>query len=293
MKTNAEIKKMVREKYTAIANQSKEQNETSCCGATGSCDTDMYSIMADDYTKLEGYNPDADLGLGCGLPTEFAKIKEGDTVIDLGSGAGNDVFIARKFAGEKGKVIGIDFTEAMITKARANAEKLGLRNVEFRQGDIDDMPVTANYADVIVSNCVLNLVPNKHKVISEIFRVLKPGGHFSISDIVLEGELPEKWNEVAELYAGCVTGAIQKKEYLDTIKEAGFANITLQKDKPITLPDEVLANYLSTEEIAAYKNGAAKISSITVYAEKPAKPARLSHTDGDDRNCCEPGNGCC
>jgi SAM-dependent methyltransferase len=293
MNTNAEIKKMVREKYTAIANQSKEQNETSCCGATGSCDTDMYSIMADDYTKLEGYNPDADLGLGCGLPTEFAKIKEGDTVIDLGSGAGNDVFIARKFAGEKGKVIGIDFTEAMITKARANAEKLGLRNVEFRQGDIDDMPVTANYADVIVSNCVLNLVPNKHKVISEIFRVLKPGGHFSISDIVLEGELPEKWNEVAELYAGCVTGAIQKKEYLDTIKEAGFANITLQKDKPITLPDEVLANYLSTEEIAAYKNGAAKISSITVYAEKPAKPARLSHTDGDDRNCCEPGNGCC
>ncbi|MEO5945653.1 MAG: arsenite methyltransferase, partial [Chitinophagaceae bacterium] len=266
MNTNQKIKEMVREKYTAIANQSKEQNETSCCGATGSCDADMYSIMADDYTKLEGYNADADLGLGCGLPTEFAKIKEGDTVIDLGSGAGNDVFIARKFTGEKGKVIGIDFTEAMIAKARANAEKLGLQNVEFRQGDIDDIPVTANYADVIVSNCVLNLVPNKHKVISEIFRVLKPGGHFSISDIVLEGELPEKWKEVAELYAGCVSGAIQKEEYLETIKEAGFTNITLQKDKPIILPDEVLANYLSTEEISAYKNGTVKITSITVYA---------------------------
>lgn len=284
MNTNEEIKEMVREKYTAIANQSKEQNETSCCGATGSCGTDVYNIMSEDYTKLEGYNADADLGLGCGLPTEFAKIKEGDTVIDLGSGAGNDVFIARKFTGEKGKVIGIDFTEAMIAKARSNAEKLGLHNVEFRQGDIDDMPVTANYADVIVSNCVLNLVPNKHKVISEIYRVLKPGGHFSISDIVLEGELPQKWREVAELYAGCVTGAIQKKEYLDTIKEAGFTNITLQKDKAIILPDDVLANYLSAEEITAYKNGAVKISSITVYAEKPAK---------DDRNCCEPGSGCC
>ena len=284
MNTNEEIKEMVREKYTAIANQSKEQNETSCCGATGSCGTDVYNIMSEDYTKLEGYNADADLGLGCGLPTEFAKIKEGDTVIDLGSGAGNDVFIARKFAGEKGKVIGIDFTEAMIAKARANAEKLGLQNVEFRQGDIDDMPVTANYADVIVSNCVLNLVPNKHKVISEIYRVLKPGGHFSISDIVLEGELPEKWRNVAELYAGCVTGAIQKKEYLDTIKEAGFTNITLQKDKAIILPDDVLTNYLNAEEIIAYKNGAVKISSITVYAEKPTK---------DDRNCCEPGSGCC
>ena len=284
MNTNSAIKEMVREKYTAIANQSKGQNETSCCGATGSCGTDVYNIMSEDYTKLEGYNADADLGLGCGLPTEFAKIKEGDTVIDLGSGAGNDVFIARKFTGEKGKVIGIDFTEAMIAKARANAEKLGLQNVEFRQGDIDDMPVTANYADVIVSNCVLNLVPNKHKVISEIFRVLKPGGHFSISDIVLEGELPEKWKEVAELYAGCVSGAIQKKEYLDTIKETGFTNITLQKDKAIILPDDVLANYLSAEEITAYKNGAVKISSITVYAEKPAK---------DDRNCCEPGSGCC
>jgi ubiquinone/menaquinone biosynthesis C-methylase UbiE len=284
MNTNAEIKEMVREKYTAIANQSKEQNQSSCCGATGCCDTDVYNIMSEDYSKLEGYNADADLGLGCGLPTEFAKIKEGDTVIDLGSGAGNDAFIARKLTGEQGKVIGIDFTDAMIAKARTNAEKLGLQNVEFRQGDIEDMPVTSNYADVIVSNCVLNLVPNKHKVISEIYRVLKPGGHFSISDIVLEGELPDMWKEVSELYAGCVTGAIQKKEYLDIIKQAGFTNMILQKDKTITLPEEVLANYLSTEEIAAYKNGKARITSITVYADKLAK---------DDRNCCEPGSGCC
>lgn len=279
------MKTLVKEKYAAIAEQSHTQNATSCCGATSSCCGDeVYNIMADDYTKLEGYHADADLGLGCGLPTEFAKIKEGDTVIDLGSGAGNDAFIARRFVGEKGKVMGIDFTEPMIKKARANAEKLGLNNVEFRLGDIDDMPVTSNYADVIVSNCVLNLVPDKYKVISEIYRVLKPGGHFSISDIVLEGELPSKWKEVAELYAGCVSGAIQKQVYLEIIEQAGFKNITLQKDKAIIIPDDILANYLTAEEIAEYKNGKTTITSITVYAEKPAK---------DDRNCCEPGSGCC
>ncbi|MEK7226637.1 MAG: arsenite methyltransferase [Bacteroidota bacterium] len=285
MNTSTELKKTVRDKYAEIATQSKEQNLSSCCGATSSCcGDDVYNIMADDYSKLDGYNPDADLGLGCGLPTEYAKLKEGDTVIDLGSGAGNDAFIARKIVGEKGRVIGVDFTEPMIALARANAEKLGLNNVEFRQGDIEDMPVTSNKADVIVSNCVLNLVPNKHKVFGEIFRVLKPGGHFSISDIVLEGPLPEKWKEVAELYAGCVSGAIQKKEYLDIINEAGFKNITLQKDKTIHIPDDILANYLSAEEVAEYKKGTTRITSITVYAEKPAK---------DDRNCCEPGSGCC
>ena len=284
MNTNAEIKKVVREKYAEIATQSKKQNLSSCCGATGGCGDDVYNIMADDYSKLDGYNPDADLGLGCGLPTEFAKIKEGDTVIDLGSGAGNDAFIARKIVGEKGKIIGIDFTEQMILKARDNAEKLGFNNVEFRQGDIEDMPVTANKADVIVSNCVLNLVPNKHKVFGEVYRVLKPGGHFSISDIVLEGELPPKWKEVAELYAGCVSGAIQKKEYLSIIEEAGFNNITLQKDKTINIPDDILRNYFNDDDIAACKKTSTRIASITVYAEKPAK---------DDRNCCEPGSGCC
>ncbi len=285
MNNDSQLKQLVKEKYSEIANQSKDINAASCCGATSACCGDgVYNIMADDYTKLEGYNPDADLGLGCGLPTEFAKIKEGDTVIDLGSGAGNDAFVARKLAGEKGKIIGIDFTDAMIARARDNAEKLGFNNVEFRQGDIEDMPVTANKADVIVSNCVLNLVPNKHKVFSEVYRVLKPGGHFSISDIVLEGELPAKWKEVAELYAGCVSGAIQKKDYLSIIEEAGFKNMVLQKDKAIVIPDSILADYLSAEEIAAYKKGNTKITSITVYAEKPAK---------DDRNCCEPGSGCC
>ena len=285
MNNETQIKELVKEKYAAIAEQSATQNATSCCGATSSCCGDaVYNIMSDDYTKMEGYNADADLGLGCGLPTEFAKIKAGDTVIDLGSGAGNDAFIARKIVGDNGKVLGVDFTEAMINKARANAEKLNFKNVEFRLGDIDDMPVTSNYADVIVSNCVLNLVPDKHKVISEIFRVLKPGAHFSISDIVLEGALPSKWKEVAELYAGCVSGAIQKQVYLEMIETAGFKNIALQKEKEIMIPDEILKNYLSEAEIADYKNGNTKITSITVYADKPAK---------DDRNCCEPGSGCC
>ncbi len=279
------VKDLVKQKYSEIALQDKETNQSSCCGATSvCCGTAEASIMADDYSKLEGYNPDADLGLGCGLPTQFAKIKKGDTVIDLGSGAGNDVFIARHETGETGKVIGIDFTPAMIRKARINAEARGLTNVEFRQGDIEDIPVTSNSANVIVSNCVLNLVPNKHKVVSEIYRVLKPGGHFSISDIVLEGELPEKWKKVAELYAGCVSGAIQRKEYLDIIKEAGFKNITLQKEKDIILPDEILNNYLTADEINQYRESNIHIQSITVYAEKPAK---------DERNCCEPGSGCC
>lgn len=240
--------------------------------------------MSDEYAGLEGYHPDADLGLGCGLPTEFAKINAGDTVVDLGSGAGNDAFIARRIVGEQGRVIGIDITEKMIELAKNNAAKLGYKNVEFRHGDIDNMPLVSNKADVVVSNCVLNLVPNKHKVFSEIYRILKPGGHFSISDIVVEGEIPVKWKEIAELYAGCVSGAIQKNEYLSIIKDAGFTNIALQKDKTIVIPDEILSEYLSEEEISEYKKSNVRIASVTVYADKPSK---------DERKCCDPGSGCC
>lgn len=278
MNTEQELKEMVRQKYSEIALQDKDTNAASCCGS-GCCSTEVYNIMSDDYTQLEGYNPDADLGLGCGLPTEFAQIKPGDVVIDLGSGAGNDCFIARSQAGETGKVIGIDFTEAMIAKARANAEKLGYHNVEFRQGDIEKMPVSSNVADVIVSNCVLNLVPNKKNVIGEIFRVLKSRGHFSISDIVLVGQLPENIQKAAEMYAGCVSGAIQKDEYLNLIKEAGFESVTIQKEKQIVIPDDILKNYLSAEEINTFKNSDTGIYSITVFARKP--------------DCCTPGSGCC
>ncbi|MBR07488.1 MAG: arsenite S-adenosylmethyltransferase, partial [Rickettsiales bacterium] len=235
----------------------------------------VYNIMMDDYTDTEGYVEDADLGLGCGLPTQFAQIQKGDVVIDLGSGAGNDCFVARHETGAEGKVIGIDFTPAMIKKARANAEKMGYHNVEFREGDIDEMPVNDNTADVIVSNCVLNLVPNKPKVINEIFRVLKPGGHFSISDIVLIGDLPEALQKDAEMYAGCVAGAIQKADYLGAIETAGFENITIQKEKTIVIPDDILGKYLSAEEIQNFNNGGTGIYSVTVFAQKPGdKPLK-------------------
>jgi len=262
------LKSLVREKYTEIARQDKATNQSSCCGS-GCCSTEVYNIMSDDYTTLDGYQPDADLGLGCGLPTQFAQIKTGDVVIDLGSGAGNDCFVARAETGETGKVIGIDFTPAMIEKARENADKLGFHNVEFRQGDIEDIPVGGNRADVVVSNCVLNLVPNKRQAFAETFRILKVGGHFSVSDIVLVGELPEGLKKSAELYAGCVSGAIQKEEYLRMIEEAGFTNIRIQKEKRITLPDEILREYLSADAVEEFKRGETGIFSITVYAEKP------------------------
>lgn len=277
MQTDQELKELVKQKYAEIALQDKDTNASSCCGS-GCCSTEVYNIMTDDYTDLKGYNPDADLGLGCGLPTEFAQIKPGDTVVDLGSGAGNDCFIARSVTGETGKVIGIDFTEAMLDKARANVDKLRYNNVEFRLGDIEKMPITANVADVIVSNCVLNLVPNKNNVFKEIFRVLKPGGHFSISDVVLVGVLPEKLKGAAEMYAGCISGAIQKDEYMNLISANGFKNITIQKEKAIIIPDDILAAYLSAEEADAFKKSGLGIYSITVFAQKPEA-------------CCEPG--CC
>jgi ubiquinone/menaquinone biosynthesis C-methylase UbiE len=280
MENTDKLKELVKQKYSEIALQDKDSNLSSCCGATSGCGGDnVYNIMADDYQTLNGYAPDADLGLGCGLPTQFAMIKPGDVVVDLGSGAGNDCFVARHECGPTGKVIGIDFTEAMISKARANAEKLGFNNVEFRQGDIEKMPLTSGVADVVVSNCVLNLVPNKRNVFNEILRILKPGGHFSISDIVLVGKLPEKLKNAAEMYAGCVAGAIQKNEYLEIIKTTGFKNCIIQKEKAIVIPDEILKNYVTEQEIKDFRNSGVGIYSITVFAKKDT--------------CCAPNSGCC
>ena len=301
---DASLKQLVRETYGTIADQSRERNAASACGCGPTCcgPLDDATIMADDYSQLAGYVADADLGLGCGLPTQFAQIKPGDTVIDLGSGAGNDCFVARHQTGSTGKVIGVDFTEAMIDRARKNADAHGFNNVEFRFGDIETMPVSDNTADVIVSNCVLNLVPNKPNVIIEIFRVLKPGGHFSISDIVLLRDLPETLRRPAELYSGCIAGAIQKDDYLNMIAETGFVNVVLQKEKPIVLPDTFLAEYLTADEIASYRAVSTGIVSVTVYAEKPAaepatataKPlvqlAGLNQT-AEPETCCSPG--CC
>ena len=279
MNSNEEIKEMVKQKYAEIALQNQDTNASSCCGS-GGCSTEVYNIMTDDYDHLEGYNPDADLKLGCGLPTEFAKIEKGNFVVDLGSGAGNDCFVARAETGETGKVVGIDFTPEMIEKARNNADKLGFNNVEFRLGDIENIPLMSNVADVVVSNCVMNLVPNKLKAFAEVQRILKPTGHFSISDIVLVGDLPEKIKNAAEMYAGCVASAIQMEEYLKIIENSGFKNITLQKKKPIIVPDDILKNYLNDEEIQQYKDSTTRIYSITVFAEKLV-------------GCCTPNSGCC
>jgi len=271
------IKDIVREKYSQIATQSGSSGCCCGCGCDDSGSKVDYSIFSDSYENLKGYNPDADFGLGCGLPTEFAKINKGDTVVDLGSGAGNDCFVARAEAGESGRIIGIDFTDEMLSKAKANATKLGFTNIEFIKGDIEDMPLESNIANVVVSNCVLNLVPDKLKAFAQIHRILKPGGHFSISDVVLVGELPEKLCEAAEMYAGCVSGAIQKNEYIDIISNAGFSNITIQKEKKVVVPDMVLLNFLNFEELKAFKQSNVGIYSITVYGEKTNRLRRKTN----------------
>jgi ubiquinone/menaquinone biosynthesis C-methylase UbiE len=281
MNTSTDIKDVVRSAYAGIAGQSKEQNAASCCGV-GGCSTVDYTIFAEDYSTMKGYVADADLGLGCGVPTEFAQIREGDLVVDLGSGAGNDAFVARAITGPAGKIIGIDMTPEMIDKARNNADSLGFNNVEFRLGDIESIPMTANRADVVISNCVLNLVPNKTRAFQEMYRILKPGGHFSVSDVVLQGELPAGLRNDAEMYAGCVAGAIQLDAYLELLHQVGFTNITLQKKRQVSLPADILSTYLTPEEIEEMQSNDSAgngIYSITVYGEKPSA-------------CCSPESGC-
>ena len=264
-----DIKKVVQEKYSQIATQTKEQNAPSCCGSVSCGSIVDYSIFSENYNEQAGYVPDADLGLGCGLPTEYAGIKPGNTVLDLGSGAGNDCFVARALVGDEGYVAGIDFTEAMVEKARENTRKLGYSNVDFILGDIENIPVRFGVVDVVISNCVLNLVPDKQKAFSEIYRVLKQGGHFCISDVVLQGELPNELRDDAAMYAGCVAGALQQDQYLGIIKEAGFINVDVKKAKKIELPDDLLLKYLTADKLVKFKNGETGIFSITVTAQKP------------------------
>lgn len=258
MESAEKIKEAVRDKYAAIATQTKQ----GCSALDVSC-------VGDDYTQIQGYVADADLGLGCGIPTTTAGMKTGDTVLDLGSGAGNDAFIARSIVGETGKVIGVDMTAEMIERARQNAEKFSFTNVEFRQGDIENLPVEDDTVDVVISNCVINLVPNKQRVYSEIFRVLKPGGRFSISDIVIEGDLEERFKQLAEEYAGCVAGAMAKDDYVQIIETSGFIRVALPKQKVIDVPDEILSRVMSNAELQAYRSATGRIHSVTVCGEKP------------------------
>lgn len=262
------IKQLVKEKYETIANHSIQTTPLSCCESSGCCSGLEFSMIGDEYQNVEGHNPDADLGLGCGIPTQFAEIKKGDHLLDLGSGAGNDCFVARAVVGETGKVTGLDFTDAMVRRAVENTQKLGHSNISFVKGDIEEMPFPDNTFDVIVSNCVLNLVPDKNKAFAEMMRVLKPSGHFCVSDVVLKGNLPEELKNDAEMYAGCVSGAIEISEYLNIIELQGFIHITVHKQKEILIPEEILGKYLSVTESIRFKESDTGIFSITVSGYK-------------------------
>jgi arsenite methyltransferase len=259
-----EIKSVVRAKYGAIAAGAAR----GCGCAPTCCGEGALDMIGDAYADLAGYVADADLGLGCGVPTRLAGIEQGDVVLDLGSGAGIDAFIARRSVGEAGRVIGVDLTEAMIERARANAAKIGYGNVEFRLGEIEHLPVQADTIDVVISNCVLNLVPEKAKAFAETWRVLKPGGHFCVSDIIGTAPLPD----------GIRMAAMPETEYLAVIREAGFDDVRVAERKPVALPDEVLREHLSEAELSTFRESGVGLLSVTVLGTKPGA-------------CC--GNDCC
>ena len=263
MKDSDNLKQIVKDTYAEIAVSSSNKS----CGCCGDKEPD-YSMMSLDYTKMDGYVEEADLKLGCGIPTKYAGIKKGDSVLDLGSGAGNDCFVARSIVGDTGSVTGLDFTDEMLEKANMNNIKMGFHNVEFVKGDIEQIPLPDDTYDVVISNCVLNLVPDKEKGFSEIRRVLKPGGHFCISDIVLKGALPDAMREAAALYAGCVSGALQKEEYLQIVKDSGYSKVEVKEERINDVPDEFLIQYVSQEAIDAYRSSGAGIFSITVVGTK-------------------------
>lgn len=262
-----DLKELVKQRYNEVALLSTAEASKCCCNPAAPSQK-VFTIMSEDYSKLKGYEPDADLGVGCGLPTQYAGIKEGDTVVDLGSGAGNDCFIAREEVGEKGKVIGIDFSPNMLAKARRNAEKRGFKNIEFIEGDIENMPLPDAGIDVVVSNCVLNLLPRKDRIFKEIYRVLKPGAHFCVSDVVLNGVFPKEFTDNAAMYAGCIASAIQREDYLKEITLAGFKDVNVARTKTVIIPDDVLEEHLDKATIEKYKAGNVGIYSITVTGKK-------------------------
>ena len=260
MDTDTEIKANVRERYGAIA--TAPTHGCGCCG-------DGANLVGELYEGVAGHVAEADLGLGCGLPTRHAGIRQGDVVLDLGAGAGNDAFLARAIVGERGRVIGVDMTTAMVERARANAQKLGYGNVEFRLGELEALPLADASVDVAISNCVLNLVPDKAGAFAEIFRVLRPGAHFCISDVVASGPLPAALRAAAELHVGCVAGAMELDPYLELIRASGFSEVRVAERRPIALPASLLAEHLDREDLAAFRAAGTHLLSVTVLGTRP------------------------
>lgn len=267
MTTAPDIKTVIRERYAAAATAS-----SGCCGPSScGCNTDLtlgLNMVGNAYSQVDGYVADADLGLGCGLPTRHAAIRPGETVLDLGSGAGIDCFVARRETGESGRVIGVDMTPEMIAKARANAVKLGYDNVEFRLGEIEHLPLEVGSIDIVISNCVLNLVPDKAAAFAEMFRVLRPGGRFCVSDIVATAALPAPIRNAAALHVGCVAGAIVEADYLGLLRRAGFVDVGVAEAKPIPLPDDLLGRFLDDGALKEFRRSGTELRSVTVLGTK-------------------------
>ena len=272
-----EIKQYVRDRYARAAQQGSSccQPATSCCGGGKETEAISKNIGYTDQ-DLKAVPEGANLGLGCGNPLALASLREGETVLDLGSGAGFDCFLAARQVGKKGKVIGVDMTPEMLDKARGNAQKGDFTNVEFRLGEIENLPVADNQVDIVISNCVINLSPAKEKVFREAFRVLKPGGRLMVSDIVLKKDLPEEIKNSVAAYTACVAGAVRKEKYLDCIRAAGFqgADVLAETNYPLDIAPsdptakaivEILGSPAKARELAS------SIASIKVYAKKPAE----------------------
>ena len=257
------LKSTVRDKYAALAT-----DDDSCCGPSGDGETGLDVDMSEEYS--EAIAADADLDLGCGRPTDHADLQPGEHVLDLGSGAGMDAFVARRDVGPDGHVHGVDLAEEMVEKARANANTMGYDNVTFEVGDIEDVPVEGDAFDVVLSNCVLNLVPNKEAAFAQMHRALRPGGRFSVSDIVHVGTLPPALREAAELYVGCVAGAMERNAYLDRLREVGFTGVRVATEKNISLPDGLLAEHLGNGRASAFRAGDAALQSVTVVGRRPS-----------------------
>lgn len=277
MNTSENIKDTLKQRFNDIAYQSEEYYEEECgCGSGCGCGGGTA-----DYTDEPGYHPFADLGLGAGMPTRFAEIKEGDTVIDLGSGAGIDSFLAREKAGLTGKVIGVDMTERMIEKARKNADLAGYNNVEFRLGEIENIPVAEKTAHVILANGILNMVPDRKRAMAEIYRVMKHHGQLCVSDFMTRGDLPKGLRMDAEMYVGCMAGSMPVDDFVRMLEEAGLEEISIREEVKKELPDAMLHYYLPPDEAQQFREGTPGIYSVTITAQKPC-----CHAGEEDHVCC-------